>query len=176
MTTEFGLKPGQDFKEIEHNFDLIMIYEQWNVSLVLLKNLLKFEVSDMVNLRMLGKGKMSAKVEIQTENRLKQYLWKDYQLYNHFLAKFEEQKSRLSTEELKKGAEMIKSEQSKTVGRCGITPNLNKDLNGKNRHSFGSNDMIGYKVKNQDMMCQSFGFIEKAFVDLFREKQEVCLN
>ena len=62
MTSEFGLDLANviDSKSVEDemrdkidvNFDLILVHEMWDKSMVLLKELLNFDHSDMVNLRL----------------------------------------------------------------------------------------------------------------------------
>ena len=65
MTSEFGLDLANviDSKSVEDeirekidaNFDLILVHEMWDKSMVLLKKLLNFDHSDMVNLRSVNK-------------------------------------------------------------------------------------------------------------------------
>lgn len=77
-------------KEIEANFDLVLIQEKFLESIILLKDALHwtFEEMSFVQLNSRGNKKQSADLSPEALNSLKKWLWPDYMLYNHFHAKF----------------------------------------------------------------------------------------
>ncbi|TRY70382.1 hypothetical protein TCAL_08905 [Tigriopus californicus] len=75
--------------ELDRTFDLVMIAEHYNESVILLKDLLCWDYKDVASLKM-NSRKKSAKSTLSAKAReaLKEYLAGDYMLYNHFLTKF----------------------------------------------------------------------------------------
>ena len=100
MLFDFGLPVGSlnsesavatKIAEIEANFNLIMVMEHFDESLLLLKQLLCWEWEDMTYLK-LNSWQNSRRSPLSPEGRaiLKNWLRGDYLLYNHFKKRFEE--------------------------------------------------------------------------------------
>ena len=77
--------------QIEVNFDLIMVMEQFDESLVLLRELMCWKWEDMTYLK-LNSQQESRRSPLSPAGRarLKMWLRGDYQLYDHFKKRFEE--------------------------------------------------------------------------------------
>ena len=100
MLVDFGLPVGlldsetavaAKIAQIEADFDLIMVMERFDESIVLLRELLCWEWEDMTYLK-LNSWQESKQSTLSPEGRaiLKTWLWGDYMLYNHFKNMFEE--------------------------------------------------------------------------------------
>ena len=76
-------------KQIEKNFDLVMIAEFFSESLLLLKHNLCWQLADLTSFQ-LNSRMESGKVKLDPETRrlLAAYLKHDYLLYNHFKQRF----------------------------------------------------------------------------------------
>ena len=76
-------------KQIEKNFDLVMIAEFFSESLLLLKHALCWQLADLTSFQ-LNSRMESGKVKLDRETRrlLAAYLKHDYLLYNHFKQRF----------------------------------------------------------------------------------------
>ena len=72
-------------REVEDNFDLVMITEDFDASLVLLSELLCLPLRNVTSLKK-NERTESAKVKLDTDTReaLSRWLWADQMLYDHF--------------------------------------------------------------------------------------------
>jgi len=76
-------------REVDKRFDLIMVKEFWQESILLLKNLIGMNWMDILQTnRNLTKGKEILSTSIL--DKLKHLIWPDYVFYEHFLRKFRE--------------------------------------------------------------------------------------
>jgi hypothetical protein len=76
-------------EEIEDQFDLVMIAEQFSQSIVPLKNELCWKIPDVTSFHLNGRQKdIKSQLNGTTRELLKDYLKSDYILYNHFLKIF----------------------------------------------------------------------------------------
>ena len=77
--------------QIENNFDLIMVMEQFDESLVLLRELMCWDWDDITYLKLNSQQK-SKQSQLSPDGRaiLKMFLKSDYMLYDHFKKRFEE--------------------------------------------------------------------------------------
>ena len=100
MLFDFGLPVGSlnndsavaaKISEIEANFDLIMVMEHFDESLVLLRELLCWEWEDMTYIK-LNSWQESQRSPLSPKGRaiLKNWLRGDYLLYNHFKKRFDQ--------------------------------------------------------------------------------------
>ena len=100
MLIDFGLTRGtlmdesavaKKIAQIEADFDLIMVTEQFDESLVLLRELLCWDWGDMTYFK-LNSWQDTERSKLSSEGRasLKTWLWADYMLYQHFKKLFEE--------------------------------------------------------------------------------------
>ena len=158
-------------EEAEQTFDLIMLSERFDESLVLLKHLLCWDYSDLTSLK-LNHRKQESKSVISAEAReaLKEWLWGDYMLYDHFAAKFERELTELGSDAfLEKELGKLAAENAKVVKRCVAQEGVdNKELKGE-YHLWGQ-DMLGYKMK-EGAECKLYGIAENPFLDLYRKSQ-----
>ncbi len=81
-------------KEIEDTFDLIMIAEHFDESIVLLKHLLCWNYSDLTSLKLnIHDPKTKSTLSDKARKKLKEWLRSDYTMYDHskeiFLKKIE---------------------------------------------------------------------------------------
>ena len=100
MLFDFGLPLGSLDNEsavvamiaqIESNFDLIMVMEQFDESLLLLRELMCWEWDDMMYLKLNSQQKTKqSKLSPDGRARLKMFLKSDYLLYDHFKKRFQD--------------------------------------------------------------------------------------
>ena len=99
MLIDFGLTRGtlmdesavaKKIAQIEADFDLIMVTEQFDESLVLLRELLCWDWGDMTYFK-LNSWQDTQRSKLSSEGRanLKTWLWGDYMLYQHFKKLFD---------------------------------------------------------------------------------------
>nr|XP_027237973.1 galactosylceramide sulfotransferase-like [Penaeus vannamei] len=78
----------QAVEELDRLFDLVLIYEHWDESLILLRHLLCWSLHDVVAFKKNSRGKRK-KLALDPEMRrtLRELNYADVELYEHFLAK-----------------------------------------------------------------------------------------
>ena len=77
-------------KEVEETFDLVLMVEHFDESIVLLKHLLCWEYSDLTSLRLnIRNEKLKSSISDKAQKMLSDWLSSDYMFYNHFKEQFE---------------------------------------------------------------------------------------
>ncbi len=179
MMWDFGLDP-QNFdnpkavmnkvKEIDDTFDLVMLTEWFNESIVLMRDALCWKPQEVTSLK-LNVQRESSKSKLSTEarNALKSWLWADYQLYNHFLAKFNQ---RLKSY----GHDQMESEIKRLTGANGYAKKWcireevpNETLPPSER--LWGHGLLGYRINKKSVTCKFYGMLENKFLDYLRAVQ-----
>ena len=142
---DFGMSPedlendekvDQKIREIEATFDLVLMVDQFDVSMVLLKNQLCWpSYQDLVSLKLNVRDESSkSRVSEKTKNQLKSWLHSDYKIYTHFHRKFREKVEEFGAEKLQSELMEYRKLQLETKERCKlrylrskyILPNLDR--------------------------------------------------
>ena len=99
MMWEFGLNSAsfdnaiaikEKIDEIDSTFDLVLLKEKFDESIILLKDLLCWDYSDVTSLTLNAHDpKTKSKLSGIARQKLQHWMHADYQLYNHFKSKFE---------------------------------------------------------------------------------------
>ena len=86
---ESKTKVAQMIEKIDNDFHLVLIVEKMDESLILLKDLVCWNFLDIRYFRLNERSEDTKKSQMTTKTRarLKQWLWADYKLYNHFKEK-----------------------------------------------------------------------------------------
>merc|ERR1711868_121948 len=80
-------------EEIDNNFDLVMIAEDFNASLVFLSEELCWPLANMTSLKVNARKKSAVeKLSQKARDILQDWLWADQMLYDHFKEKHERRK------------------------------------------------------------------------------------
>ena len=154
MLWDFGLEKEQfdneqailaKINEIDDTFDMILIADMFDESMVLLKDLLCWTYEEMTYLKLnsLKKEKKSF-VSPEAREALKKWLWGDYLLYDHFKKKFKATLKEFGEDKLDQEKRILRTANDNVRSRCIEGKVDNKDLKGK-FHSW-SNDVEGYQV------------------------------
>lgn len=103
---------------------------------------------------------------------LKNWLWGDYLLYEHFKAKFEDAKNRFGQDRLEDELTKLRSANDRVKDMCIEDQVDAKELPEKYR--LVGPKVLGYKVKEEnDSFCQLYVMKEVSFIDLIRSIYEV---
>ena len=96
---EFGLNSAhfdnaiaikEKIDEIDSTFDLVLLTEKFEESIILLNDLLCWDYSDVTSLILNAHDpKTKSKISAIARQELQLWMHADYQLYNHFKDKFE---------------------------------------------------------------------------------------
>jgi len=160
-------------EEMEETFDLVMVAERWDESMVLLKQLLCWEFSDVVNFK-LNARKESKKVVLSSEARaaLREYLANDYLVYNHFKAKFDERVNSFGLPRMSRELAQLSSANEKMQELCSVKATDNDALlPGENK--LWGRGVVAYTYNTTNHPdCRLFGLSELNFIDELRKEQK----
>ena len=168
---EFGLPldateemVDQKIQEIDQTFDLVMIVEHFDDSMVFLKNLLQWNFEDLSSLKLNGIAKgMKSKVSDATRLKMRTWLETDYKLYDYFKHKLEQNMKYFGDFELNKELEIYHQVQERVKEKCPmkIIPRINP---------WGAKTER-YEMLNEDPECQMIGMREVVFLEKMRKEQ-----
>merc|ERR1719237_677107 len=160
-------------EEMEETFNLVMVAERWDESMVLLKQLLCWEFSDVVNFK-LNARKESKKVVLSSEARaaLREYLANDYLVYNHFKAKFDERVNSFGLPRMSRELAQLSSANEKMQELCSVKATDNDALlPGENK--LWGRGVVAYTYNTTNHPdCRLFGLSELNFIDELRKEQK----
>ena len=75
-------------EDIDAKFNRVMILENFEESLILMRHTLCWDHSDITSLKLNARKSENSTMKESTRLLLRELLWSDYLLYNHFLAIF----------------------------------------------------------------------------------------
>jgi len=157
--------------EIEDTFDLILMAERFDESMILLKDKLCWDYRDVVNFK-LNARKESKKTALSQEARsaLKDYLASDYLLYDHFKAMFEARIDKFGLPRMSQELSILRYANENMKTKCALKKADNDKIYGANRlHGQG---LVAYTAdETADPECRLFSISEVNFIDELRQLQ-----
>jgi len=159
-------------EEIDENFDLVMIAEDFNASLVFLSEELCWPLANMTSLKVNArKESVVEKLSQEARNILQEWLWADQMLYDHFKEKLAKRRQMFGADKLesklKELAEYNKMVQSDCVNEI-VRENTRKL---KKDYVPWSKDIVAFEINETNPYCKYYGISEIQFIDLLREIQ-----
>lgn len=162
---------------VENMFDLVMVAEKFDESMVLLKDLLCWDTGDIVNFK-LNARKESKITSLSSEARreLEKYLAADYILYNHFTKKFDEKVRQYGKSSMEKGVKELKRQNEEKKKSCSLTAVANEKVIGENR-LWGGEKVVAYQSDSStNPECRLYSLAEMKFIDELRHIQSIKAN
>jgi hypothetical protein len=110
--------------EVDETFDLVMVAERFDESLVLLRQLMGWSADTVTSLKLNAQTK-KAGLSVQARATLAEWLAADYKLYNHFKAKFERTVEDFGSARMSRELEELREANREAAERCHFqaTPN-----------------------------------------------------
>ena len=167
---ELKTRVAQMIHKIENEFHLVLIVEKMDESLILLKDLLCWNILDIRYFKLNERSELTKKSQMtaKTRARLKRWLWADYKLYNHFKKKLNQLIFDFGINEMKKQVRNLQDLNKQLTKNCHMMEhNDNSDLRGT------AFEMVSDNVKSLslDQNCSLFAISEPYFFQLIRYKQ-----
>lgn len=158
-------------KSMEKEFDLVMINEFMDESLVLLAHLLCLPLSTMVGLK-LNQRKSKVKVQLTKEesDTLKRFQLSDEMIYSHFYQKFLVKWDEFGRQRMEKAVHKLQQWNREIEERCVQNYTDRASLKGTMFAPF-SGDVIAFKIRDDDEECKMMGITELNLISLIQEKQ-----
>ena len=179
---DLGL-PAKDLEDVakvkakidaaDKEFDLVMIVEKFDASLVALQELLCWPTQDLTYLK-LNERITEKKTNITEDTRrlLRKWLWADYLLYDHFRDKFDRRIKDIEDFAGKKSA--LEKANAAVRERCVIEKADNDKLSGEFRMAL--NIVYGYIIDEDDPDCVLYARSEPNFAKQLRDYQTLKVN
>ena len=180
MLYDFGLDPmyfdseevvQRKIKEIEDTFDLVLIADRFEESVVLLKHELCWTYDEVSYLKLNARQvEEKSPLSSKARNALKNWLKSDFMLYDHFSKKFDHLVAEMSGSKMKSEREALSTSNRIIRDKCVIEEIDNSKLP-KIYKNWGTG-ILGYHVnETADPMCKYYGIGENSFLDELRTKQ-----
>ena len=169
MNNEEAVKNKID--HIDKEFDLVMIADDIESSLVLLSDILCWPLVNMTSLR-LNTRKQSAVKKLSEISRLilKDWLWADYMLYDHFRGKLEKKKKSVGSLKMKKADNKFQYLNKNVEDECVVEVVEDTEILSSEFVPW-SNDVLGFKIDDSKQICKYFGISENHFIEHLRSLQ-----
>lgn len=156
--------------ELDDEFDLVMIAEKFDQSLLLLQNLLCWQVSDITYLKLNERVKgAKPRVKSKTRQILKNWLWADYLLYDHFSAKLDTILTSVSSKDFRNRLTNFRATNAQLFADCVLVKGDNKFLHGKYKMALPI--VSGYVVDESKAGCDLYAISEPYFFNMIYERQ-----
>ena len=157
--------------ELDRQFDLVMIAERMDESLILLRHLLCWPVEYVVTMKL---NSLISPIELPesspVRDRLTSWLSGDHTLYRHFYNRFEERVRRFGEELMREEVRLLREETLRVVNDCRISRSPTVQLPEANR--WRGDRVNGFSAQNTSQDCQMYVVGEKAWVKMMREMVE----
>jgi len=169
-TTDLG-KVQDRINQLDASFDLVMVAEQFDESLVLLSHQLCWPLANMTSLK-LNARKASSRSRLSAGSRasLASWLAADYKLYNHFKLRLEERVAEVGSEEVLKGVAELKRLNRETKKKCVLERVEDTQRLPKNKRPW-SQDVVGFRLSEEED-CKFLGMTEIRFIEVLRHMQQ----
>ncbi|XP_066959369.1 galactosylceramide sulfotransferase-like [Macrobrachium rosenbergii] len=179
MTWDFGV-PGPEIYNITYvqemvekadkDFELVMIAERMEESLVLMSHLLCWDITDVLVLKINARmAKFKKEMNEGTRALLRKKLAPDYLIYNFFSQKFSKLVEDYGRERMKRDVFRLKKATEKLMAECGFAKEASGDMMGPNKP--WSDQVSGYQSLSNESKCQQMSRSEISFINLLRNKQ-----
>lgn len=159
-------------EEVDSTFQLVMMADRFEESMVLLRDLLCWDYQDVVNFKLNArKENKKAVLSDEAKSSLKEYLAADYVLYKHFLTKFDKHVAAFSLPRMAQELQILRKNNQDIRETCSIKPMGNEKVFGENK-LWGGEGLVAYVSNNTaNPDCHLFSLSEVHFIDELREVQ-----
>ncbi|XP_028321215.1 galactose-3-O-sulfotransferase 2 [Gouania willdenowi] len=181
-TDDFEERTNMAIAGIEQDFDLILISEYFDESMILLKHALCWSLEDIVSFRLNSRSEHQRRnISPDTAEKVKQWNVLDWKIYLHFNKTFWHQvNSLVGIEHLKKELSQLRALRAKLANTClkdghAVDPSEVKDTRLK-PFQYGAAVIQGYNLNpdlngQSKLICQRLITPELQYTDLLYTKQ-----
>lgn len=154
---------------IEAAFDLVMLAERLDESLILLKHLLCWNTTDMVALKLNSRfSNLKEVLSEDTKARLLQLNSADWKLYKHFAKVFDERVKAFGEDRMAQEVAVLRAAQRDYYNRCVMAEESMENVSTLLKRK----DVVAFKSKDKSKLCRSLTSTELEFHEQVRKTQE----
>ena len=171
IANESGVK--QKIQELAVDFDLVMIAEQFDESLVLLGDLLCWPLANMTSLKVNArKSSAVEKLSQKTRDILREWLWADQMLYDFFREEFKRKIQLYGKDKMDLDIKQLRKLNAKVKSECVLEVVKNNTKKLLEDYVPWSKDVVAFKINEKDHpYCKFYGISEIHFIDHVRDTQ-----
>ncbi|KAK8774143.1 hypothetical protein V5799_011313 [Amblyomma americanum] len=159
--------------EIHSAFDLVMLAERLDESLVLLKHLLCWNTTDMVALKINSRySAYKEKLSNETKQRILNLNSVDWQLYEHFAKVFDDRVKAFGEDRMAEEVEELRAAQKEYYDRCVMAEGSMEKMS----PYYKRKDVVAFKAKDHSSLCQSLTLTELEFHERVKKIQEAKIR
>lgn len=158
-------------KELDSQFDFVLLAERFDESLVLLARLLCWDLSQVRYLKQNArKAEKVNNITVESRKTLTTWLAADFKLYNHFSAKFDETVMTYGKEQMARDVKTLQDMNEELRKDCVLEVADNTKLKGEFRMAL---DIVeGYVINTDKPWCAVYARSEPNFSVQVRNKQK----
>ena len=172
----------EKIQHVERSFDLVMISEYFSESLVLLKKILCWNMSDVTSFK-LNSRMNNRKYQLSETNRnkLENYLKADYKLYNHFKKIFIRKMEKFGFNKLEQEVSGLNNLNKQIADQCDLSAQPNAYLKGDQKW-YGPPYLIGFTYNNTNntdcplMTMSGLKFIKRLRIRQRKKAENILRN
>ncbi|KAM3930974.1 galactose-3-O-sulfotransferase 2-like [Leptodactylus fuscus] len=167
------------YQAVDTMFDLVLIAEYFDESLVLLKHALCWSFDDVLSFPLNSRSNTSRHVlSVETKERIKSWNQLDWQLYMYFNNSFWDNVEKFGRERMKNEVEELRKRRAQISEKClddQVEPHQLKDKSIA-PYQPNSTRILGYNLKsgldgNDQLLCHRLVLPEIQYTNLLHEKQ-----
>ena len=146
-----------------------------NKGLILLRDLICWQVEDITYLKQ-NERKAIAKSGMSdyARKKLKEWLWAEYMVYDHFLEKFkkrlEEYRTKVGVNIFSQTLQTLEMANKQVYSEC-VVSHTDNDHGLKGQFKMALPVVLGYKVNENKTWCDLYATPEPQFTRLLRDRQ-----
>jgi hypothetical protein len=160
----------QKINELSASFDLVMLAERFEESMVLLRDLMCWDEEAVTYLKQNERGRSAREgISLEALLSLKSWLSADHALYDHFSAVFQRHAEAFGADRMRREVASLRAANDRVRAECIEKAAVSSELRGIFK-PYG--DSVGYQLKaNASADCKYFAISELGFLAEMREMQ-----
>ncbi|CAN8001625.1 unnamed protein product, partial [Ixodes hexagonus] len=158
---------------IDREFDLVMIAERLDESLILLKHLLCWNTSDIVTFKINARyAEYKEELSADVKKKLSDLNYVDVMLYQYFANVLERKVQEFGVDKMAAEVQELQKQRMKYYSMC-VEAEQPSEVASKN---YKRKDVIAFKLKNNSEECRQMTLTERDFDELVTIKQKARKN
>ncbi|KZS14763.1 Uncharacterized protein APZ42_020124 [Daphnia magna] len=193
MAWDMGLSPdifddkaavNKEIERLDREFDLVMVSNRMEESLILLKHLLNWPLQNVIHLNLNRRKpeKWTPSLNAHERKVLSEWLAADVQIFEHFSRRFDERVAQFNWQQstpstflmgelfnfnsaMKTQRQLLEKANKELYKRCVLQEVGNEKLSGKFKEY--NNNIMGFIINEEQQGCDLYSMSEPAYLKLF---------
>jgi len=159
-------------KELDDEFDFVLLAEHFDESLVILARKLCWDLEEVRYLRQNSrKASKVSNITVEAKEALTNWLEADFQLYRHFEQKYQQEVESYGSDQLTADVAKLRQLNKQLMDDCVLEVADNSKLKGDFKTALNNGIVEGYLIDPSKPWCNPFAISEPSFTKKVREKQ-----